>query len=50
MTPALVTSQVVLGCEELLLRILDRVDEQLPSVYGSLFAPSEGHAGCETGP
>jgi len=35
-------SEVVLGCEELLLRVLDRVDEQLPSVYEFLFAPSEG--------
>ena len=40
--PLAFDSEVVLGCEELLLRVLDRVDEQLPSVYESLFAPSEG--------
>ena len=40
--PLAFDSEVVLGCEELLLRVLDWVDEQLPSVYESLFAPSEG--------
>ena len=40
--PLAFDSEVVLGCEELLLRVLDRVDEQLPSVYEFLFAPSEG--------
>ena len=31
---------MVLSCEEILLRVLDRLDEQLPSVYGTLFRPS----------
>jgi hypothetical protein len=35
-----ICAQVVLSCEEILLRVLDRVDEQLPSVYGTLFRPS----------
>ena len=36
--PLAFDSEVVLGCEELLLRVLDRVDEQLPSVYESLLS------------
>ena len=40
--PLAFDSDVVLACEELLLRVLDRVDEQLSSVYDALFAPSEG--------
>ena len=36
----MICAQVVLSCEEILLRVLDRVDEQLPSVYGTLFRPS----------
>ena len=31
----------VLSCEEVLLRVLDRVDEQMPSVYSHLFAPCD---------
>ena len=31
----------VLSCEEVLLRVLDRVDEQMPSVYPHLFAPCD---------
>ena len=31
----------VLSCEEVLLRVIDRVDEQMPSVYPHLFAPCD---------
>ena len=31
---------VLFSCEELLLRVLDRIDEELPSVYETLFRPS----------
>ena len=34
-------AEVVLNCEEVLLRVLDRVDEQMPSVYEELFKPSD---------
>ena len=34
-------SEVVLACEELLLRVLDRIDEQIPSVYETLFQPGK---------
>ena len=36
------SKETVLACEELILRVLDRVDEQLPSVYATLFEPSAG--------
>jgi hypothetical protein len=38
--PSTFDSEVVMQCEEILLRVLDRVDEELPSVYEELFRPS----------
>eukprot|EP00966_Prymnesium_polylepis_P212035 4911168-Prymnesium_polylepis.2 len=38
--PDAFSSDVVLSCEEILLRVLDVVDEQIPSVYETLFRPS----------
>ena len=43
--PTAFTRDVVLGCEEILLRVLDRIDEELPSVYETLFEPSDGWLG-----
>lgn len=39
--PVAFSQDTVFRCEELLLRVLDRIDEQLPSVYETLFRPSE---------
>ena len=38
------STDVVLNCEELLLRVLDLVDELIPSVYETLFRPGESWA------
>ena len=35
------SEDVVLRCEEILLRVIDYVDEQMPSVYDTLFRPGD---------
>ena len=35
------SNEVVLQCEEILLRVLDLVDERMPSVYETLFSPGD---------
>ena len=35
------SSDVVLTCDEMLLRVLDHLDEEIPSIYQSLFLPSD---------
>jgi len=39
--PGAFSSDVVLRCEEILLRVLDRIDESIPSVYETLFRPGD---------
>ena len=42
--PSAFSNEVVLRCEEIMLRVLDRVDEQIPSIYDHLFRPCEAWA------
>ena len=35
------SSDVVLTCDEILLRVLDHLDDEIPSIYEHLFRPSE---------
>jgi len=42
--PNAFSSEVVLTCDEILLRVLDHLDDHIPSVYEKLFRPSEGWA------
>ena len=39
--PMAFSNDVVLRCEEIMLRVLDRIDEQIPSIYDHLFRPCE---------
>ena len=39
--PTAFSPEVVATCEEILLRVLDRVDEQMPTVHDTLFRPGE---------
>ena len=41
---AFLSTEVMLRCEEVLLRVLDRLDDECPSIYSTLFAPGEGWA------
>mmetsp|Transcript_7810 Transcript_7810/g.11942 ORF Transcript_7810/g.11942 Transcript_7810/m.11942 type:complete len:333 (+) Transcript_7810:38-1036(+) len=42
--PTAFSNEVVMTCEEMLLRVLDYIDENIPSVYETLFKPSEDWA------
>lgn len=42
--PKAFSNEVVMACEEILLRVLDYIDENIPSIYETLFEPSEGWA------
>jgi hypothetical protein len=42
--PQTFSSDVVFTCEEVLLRVLDRIDDDMPYVYSTLFEPSAGWA------
>jgi hypothetical protein len=42
--PEAFSADVVLSCDEILLRVLDHIDEHIPSVYEQLFKPSEDWA------
>lgn len=39
--PTSFSNDVVLMCDEILLRVLDYIDEHIPSIYETLFQPSE---------
>jgi len=39
--PNAFSPDVVMNCDEILLRVLDHIDENIPSVYDTLFKPSE---------
>lgn len=41
---AFLSTEVMLRCEEVLLRVLDSLDDECPSIYSTLFAPGEGWA------
>ena len=38
--PTCFSNEIVLQCDEILLRILDYIDEEIPSIYKALFEPS----------
>ena len=42
--PTAFSPEVVAACEEILLRVLDRVDDQMPTVHETLFLPGDGWA------
>ena len=39
--PEAFSSDVVMNCEEILLRVMDYIDENIPSIYETLFMPGE---------
>lgn len=39
--PEAFSSEVVLNCEEILLRVMDYLDEHIPSIYKTLFRPGD---------
>lgn len=39
--PTAFSNDVVLSCDEILLRVLDHIDDHIPSIYETLFKPSD---------